>query len=253
MNVQHSSRRLIAVTFAAVLIVSGCHKKVVPPPPAAPPPPPPAPTASITASPSVIESGQSATLNWTTTNADKVTISGIGPVRPNGSQSVSPIRSTDYTVTAAGANGASIEASVRVTVNQPVAVAAPVPTPGPTMTEEELFAQNVHDVYFDYDKYALRSADAAVAEQDAAFLTSHPAMKVVVEGNCDDRGSEEYNLALGENRAESLKKALAAGGVDASRIKVVSFGEEKPVCHEENDSCWQQNRHDHLRLDHPVQ
>ena len=117
------------------------------------------------------------------------------------------------------------------------------------MTDEELFAQNVHDVFFDYDKYTLRSTDEAVAEQDATFLKSHPGMKVVIEGNCDDRGSEEYNLALGENRAESLKKALVADGVDAGRVKVVSFGEEKPVCHEENEACWQQNRHDHLRLD----
>jgi len=249
LNIQHIKGRVAAVTFATVLILSGCHKKVVPPPAAALPPPPPAPTARITANPQVIESGQSSTLSWTTANGDKVTISGLGPVGPDGSRSVAPLRSTDYTVTATGADGASIEATARVTVNQPVAVTAPTPAPAPSMTEEELFAQNVHDVYFDYDKYSLRAADEATGERDAAFLKSHPGMKVLIEGHCDDRGSEEYNLALGENRAESLKKALVANGVDASRVKVISDGEEKPFCSEENESCWQENRRDHLTLD----
>jgi len=252
-NIHNFSRRVTAVTFAAVLVLSGCHKKVAPPPVAALPPQPPAPTARVTANPSVIESGQSSTLSWTTANADKVTISGLGPAGVNGSQSVTPLRSTDYTVTATGADGASIEATARVTVNQAVAVTAPTPAPGPTMTEEQMFGQSVHDVHFDYDKYALRAGDEATADQDATFLKSHAGMKVVIEGNCDDRGSEEYNLALGESRAESLKKALVADGVDTSRIKMVSFGEEKPICNEENESCWQQNRRDHLRLDHEAQ
>ena len=252
MNVFSSCRRFTVVAFAAVLILSGCHKKVVPAPPAAPPPPPPAPSAKISISPLVIDSGQSATLSWTTANSDRVTISGVGPVATNGSQSVAPLRSTEYTVTATGANGATAESSVRLTVNAPV-VPPPAPASAPTMTEEELFAQNVHDVFFDYDKYSLRSTDEAIADGDATFLKGHPGMKVVIEGNCDDRGSEEYNLALGESRAESLKKALVADGVDASRVKVISFGEEKPTCHDENEACWQQNRHDHLRLDHAVQ
>jgi peptidoglycan-associated lipoprotein len=248
-NIHHSSWRVAAVTFGAVLILSGCHKKVVPPPTAAVTPPPPAPTARIAANPQVIASGQSVTLNWTTANADKVTISGLGTVGTNGTRSVAPTRSTDYTVTAVGAGGAAIEATARVTVNQPVVAAAPAPTPGPTMTEAELFAQNVHDVYFDYDKYALRTGDESTAERDAAFLKSHADMKVVIEGHCDDRGSEEYNLALGENRAQSLKKALVENGVEESRVKVVSDGEEKPFCSEENNSCWQENRRDHLTLD----
>jgi peptidoglycan-associated lipoprotein len=253
MNIHHSSRWVTGATFAAVLILSGCHKKVVPPPAAALPPPPPAPTARITANPQVIDSGQSTILSWTTANSDKVTISGLGSVGPNGSRSVAPARSTEYTVTATGADGASIQATARVTVNQPVAVTAPPPAPGPTMTEEQLFAQNVRDVYFDYDKYALRSTDETTAERDASFLKSHPAMKVLIEGHCDDRGSEEYNLALGENRAQSLKEALVENGVDASRVKVISDGEEKPFCGEENESCWQENRRDHLTLDRQAQ
>jgi peptidoglycan-associated lipoprotein len=248
-NIHHFSRRAISVAFASVLILSGCHHQVVPPPVAAAAPPPPAPTARIAVNPPAIDSGQSATLSWSTNNADKVTISGLGTVGISGSRSVAPLRSTDYTVTAVGADGTSVQATARVTVNQPVAATPPAAVQGPTMTEAELFAQNVHDVYFDYDKYALRPADETTAERDAAFLKSHPGMKVLIEGHCDDRGSEEYNLALGENRAETLKEALVQDGVDASRVKVVSDGEEKPFCHEENESCWQENRRDHLRLD----
>ncbi len=151
----------------------------------------------------------------------------------------------DYTITATAAGGASVQATARVTVTP----APPPPSVPPSMTEEELFAQNVHDIYFDYDKYDLRPADASTATQDAAFLKSHPNMKILIEGHCDDRGSAEYNLALGENRAASLKKALINDGVDASRIRVISYGSEKPFCTEENETCWQQNRRDHLKLD----
>ncbi|SNS31389.1 peptidoglycan-associated lipoprotein [Granulicella rosea] len=246
MNTEHSRKRLIAVALTAMLALAGCHKKAVPPPPP-PPPPPPVPTASITASPVAILSGQTTTLTWTTSNATQVTISGLGTVAATGSRSVAPSRSTDYTVTASGAAGASVQASTRVTVTQPPP--PPAPTAPPTMSEEEFFAQHVKDIYFNYDRFDLRAEDKPAVEQDVAFLQSHPRMKILIEGHCDDRGSEEYNLALGQSRAESLKKELIAQGLDASRIKVVSFGSEKPFCTEDNDACWQQNRRDHLKLD----
>jgi peptidoglycan-associated lipoprotein len=107
----------------------------------------------------------------------------------------------------------------------------------------------VNDVYFDYDKADLRPQDSTVTEQDAAFLVKHPDMKLVIEGHCDERGSAEYNLALGQMRAESLQHALVSDGVPASRIRVTSLGKEKPFCTESNEQCWQQNRRDHLRLD----
>jgi peptidoglycan-associated lipoprotein len=121
--------------------------------------------------------------------------------------------------------------------------------PPPSLSEEQLFKQNVHDTYFDYDKADLRPQDDAVVEQDAAFLVKHPDMKLVVEGHCDERGSAEYNIALGQRRAESLQKALVADGVSASSIRVVSYGKERPFCTESNEQCWQQNRRDHLVLD----
>jgi len=103
-------------------------------------------------------------------------------------------------------------------------------------------------VYFDYDKSGVRSDQAPVAQNDAAFLAQHPAINVVIEGHCDDRGSEEYNLALGDSRANAVKNALLAEGVTADRIKTVSYGKEKPFCSQENEQCWQQNRRDHFSL-----
>jgi peptidoglycan-associated lipoprotein len=93
---------------------------------------------------------------------------------------------------------------------------------------------------------ALRSNDSSIVQPDASFLEKYNDMKVVIEGHCDDRGSEEYNIALGQNRAESLRKALVADGVAANRIRVISYVKEKPFCTEENEECWHQNRRDHL-------
>jgi peptidoglycan-associated lipoprotein len=236
----------VVVCLSGIVLLAGCHKKVPPPPP--PPPPPvvkPAPTATISVDPSAIDAGQSATLHWSTTNATGASITGLGTVATSGSQAVSPSRSTSYTLSVTGPGGTA-EASTRLTVNPPPPKPEPLP---PSMTEEQLFEQNMHDVYFDYDKYSLRAQDATVASADAAFLLKHDTMKIVIGGYCDERGSAEYNLALGESRAGALQKALVAAGVPASRIRVISYGKEKPFCTESTESCWQENRRDHVTLD----
>ena len=240
-------KKLPVALCLAIVVLAGCHKKVVAPPPPPPPTPPPAaPTASINVSPPAINPGQSATLSWNTTNAASASIEGIGPVAVNGSQSVSPATSATYTLTAKGAGG-TVDATTRITVNPPP---QPPPQPAaPSITEEQLFAQNIQDVYFDYDSSSLRAQDSPAVAQDAAFLAGHPGMKAVIGGHCDERGSAEYNIALGQGRAESLQKALVDQGVPASRIRVVSYGKEKPFCTESNERCWQQNRRDHLVLD----
>ncbi len=237
----------VAVCLVVLVALSGCHKKVSAPPPTPPPPPPPAaaPTASIAVNPLAINPGQSATLTWQTTNATDTTISGVGTVVANGTQTVSPSGSTSYTLTAKGPGG-SVQATARITVNPP----PPTPTPvTPSLTDEQLFEQNMQDVYFDYDKYSLRTQDVNVAQQDAAFLQKHTDMKIVIEGHCDERGSAEYNIGLGQSRGESLQKALVSDGIPASRIRVISLGKEKPFCTDSNEQCWQQNRRDHLKLD----
>ena len=226
--------------LAAVMVLGACHKKVAPPPPP-PPPPPPAPTASLTASPNTIDKGQSVTLTWETTNATDVSIDGIGAVQANGSQSVTPADSTTYHLVAKGGGGTQ-EATARVTVNAP----PPPPPPAPSMTEEDMFAQNVKDVYFNYDNYDIRADQQAAVQADIAFLKEHADIKFTIEGHCDERGSTEYNLALGDNRASSLRSALISGGIAADRIRTISYGKERPFCSESNEECWQQNRRDHF-------
>lgn len=138
------------------------------------------------------------------------------------------------------------------TVAQAAKPAAAQPAPAkattPALTEDELFAKSVKDVYFDYDKSGLRSDQASAAQNDAGFLSQHPEVKVVIEGHCDDRGSEVYNLALGDSRANAVKNALLAEGVSEDRVKTVSYGKEKPFCAQDNEQCWQQNRRDHFSL-----
>jgi peptidoglycan-associated lipoprotein len=132
-----------------------------------------------------------------------------------------------------------------VTVNAPPAVVVPTNT----MTAEEEFKANVQDIFFDYDTYDIRSDAQATIAKDASYLVSHPSVKFVLGGYCDERGSNEYNLALGQNRADAAKKALVAAGVAADRIRVVSYGKEKPFCSESTEECWQQNRRDGFAMD----
>jgi len=196
----------------------------------------------LSANPNSVDKGQSTTLTWQTTNATDVSIEGIGAVETSGSRSVTPADSTPYRLTAKGTGGTQ-DATARVTVNAP-----PPPTPPPTssLTEQQLFAQNVKDIYFEYDKADIRPDQQAVIQADAAFLQQHPNIHVTIEGHCDERGSTEYNLALGTNRADSVKNALVQGGVSGDRIKTISYGKEKPFCTESNESCWQQNRRGHI-------
>lgn len=231
----------LVCALGALLLLGACKKKAVPPPPP-PPPPPPSPTASISVSPNTIQAGQSASLTWQTGNATDVSIDGIGAVQPNGSQSVSPSDSTTYHLVAKGAGG-SQEATARLTVTQ---APAPPPPAAPTVSDEDLFSQNVKDVYFDYDKADVRGDQQSSVQADAQFLNQHSNINITVEGHCDERGSTEYNLALGDSRASAVKSALTAAGINASRIKTISYGKEKPFCTESNEACWQQNRRGHL-------
>jgi peptidoglycan-associated lipoprotein len=129
-----------------------------------------------------------------------------------------------------------------VTVTPPP---APV-TSQPSATEEEMFNQNIKDIYFDYDKYDVRPDQQTALQGDAQWLSQHPNVRFTVEGHCDERGSTEYNLALGDNRATAVKNALVQAGVSGERIRTISYGKEKPFCTESNEHCWQQNRRGHF-------
>ena len=228
------------VLLVALVAVAGCKKKQQPLPPAEAAPSAaaaPAPTAQITATPTVVSAGDQVQLAWRTTDAASVSIDGIGDVPTSGVKSVTPTVSTSYHLVARG-EGGTADASARVTVNAPPAVVVPVSS----MSEEEEFKANVQDVFFDYDTYDIRTDAQATLSRDASYLVSHPNVKVVIGGYCDERGSNEYNLGLGQSRADATKNALVTAGVAASRIRVVSYGKEKPFCSESTEECWQQNR-----------
>jgi peptidoglycan-associated lipoprotein len=183
-------------------------------------------------------------LTWLTTNATAVSIDGIGDVPASGVKTVTPTVSTSYHLVARGESG-SAEATASVTVTAPPAVVVPVAT----MSAEEEFKANVQDIFFDYDAYAIRGDAQATLSKDASYLVSRPDVKIVIGGYCDERGSNEYNLALGQNRADAAKNALVTAGVAASRIRVVSYGKEKPFCSESTEQCWQLNRRAGFSLD----
>lgn len=234
---------ICAALVIAFVAIAGCKHKVHTPV-AAVPPPAPTLTATISASPAAVTAGEPVTLTWNTSNATSAHIDGLGNVATAGTETVTPSVSTTYHLLAQGSSGKA-DAYGRVTVNQPPVAAAPAHS----MTEEEEFRANVKDVFFAYDKYDVRNSDTSVLSQDAAFLKSHPEVKVVIGGYCDERGSDEYNLALGQNRAASALKALIDSGVDAKRIRVVSYGKEKPFCNDDSEMCWQQNRRAGFALD----
>jgi peptidoglycan-associated lipoprotein len=231
------SGALLAV-LAALMFLGACKKKVAPPPP--PPPAATAPTASLSANPNTVDAGQPTTLTWQTTGATDVSIDGIGPVDQNGSRQVTPTDSITYHLIAKGPGG-SQDATARVTVNT-----GPAQQGTSNATEEELFSRNVRDIYFDYDKYDIRTSEQGSLQADAQFLQQHSNIHITVEGHADERGSTEFNLALGTNRADTVKNALIQAGVSGNRIKTISYGKEKPFCTESNESCWQQNRRGHF-------
>ena len=239
---------LILIMLA--LALCSCKRKVaaIPPTPPAPSqpaqPPPPAPTIALRAQPASIERGQSTTLQWEARNAGTVRIEpGLGEVTATGNRQVSPASSVTYTATATGPGGTATD-TARVTVNVPAPPrgqpAPPRNTPAPTA--DELFRQNVQEIYFDYDKADIRPDQTARLQSNAAWLKEHPNTRFTVEGHCDERGSEEYNLGLGDRRANSVKEFLVSQGVPESRFTTISYGEERSVCSEQTEECYQRNR-----------
>lgn len=104
----------------------------------------------------------------------------------------------------------------------------------------------LRDIYFDFDRYDIRSQDAKVLEENARWLKSHPGAALLVEGHADERGTNEYNLALAERRVKATRDRLMSLGIDGSRVTLISYGEERPVCTERTEACWAQNRRAHF-------
>ncbi|MDP9112589.1 MAG: OmpA family protein [Acidobacteriota bacterium] len=259
-----NQRTLSAAVFAVVLTmtVTACKKKVPPPPPppppkteVAPPPPPAAPAARITsfaAEPRSLQRGQSATLTWSAANATDINIdNGIGTVAANGTRQVFPTNTTTYTLTASSAGGNDTR-SVTVEVTAPPAPPPPPPA-APRVSGSEMFNREIAsagDALFDYDKSDIRDDARMVLTTDADALkrifAADPSFSVVLEGHCDERGSAEYNLGLGDRRATAAKDFLVQLGVPADKIRTISYGKDRPVCTDASEACYQRNRRAHL-------
>jgi len=246
MSTRKYARALFSTLLVVVALGAACAKKPVaqqPPPPPPPPTAPPArPTVNLQASSTFVQRSQAVTLTWSSTNATSLTLSpGIGNVAAQGTQSVTPQDSITYTLTATGPGG-SADSSVHITISAP-------PPPAPVSHEpslQELFDKEVKDAYFDYDMADIRADARDALSQTAQFLRSYPQLKIVVEGHCDERGSTEYNLALGDRRAAAAKQFLVSLGIAADRLETVSYGKEKPFCSASTEECWQQNRRAHF-------
>lgn len=104
----------------------------------------------------------------------------------------------------------------------------------------------IGDIFFDYDRFSIRDDAKPILEDNARYLKANKNLKIVIEGHCDERGSAEYNIALGERRAGAAQKYLTDLGVDQSMISIVSYGKEKPFCADQNEQCWQENRRAHF-------
>jgi peptidoglycan-associated lipoprotein len=125
----------------------------------------------------------------------------------------------------------------------PAAAAAAAPAQAPRPVPKEFMAvAALKEVYFDFDKYDIRAEDAKTLDANAAWLKSNADNLVLIEGHCDERGTNEYNLALGERRAKATMNYLVSQGIQANRITIISYGEERPVCNEKTEACWAKNR-----------
>ena len=226
-----------------------------PPPPAAAAPPPvqptvPAPTITLRADTATITRGGMLTLTWDARNATTVDIQpGIGQVPAQGSRQVSPASSVTYTATATGPGGSAAD-TLRITVNEPPPPAVvprdnpPVVTPPavPNLTISQQFERSMQAINFYYDKSDIRDDQKGKLATATAFLKSNAGVRLTIEGHADERGSEEYNLALGDRRANAVKQYLVDQGIAANRLSSVSYGEERPICRFQTEECYAQNR-----------
>jgi len=261
------NKKMVSATVlgALLLFAEGCSKKA---PVAAALPPAPAVAKdtslgatsepgsgltpridSFTANPASIQPGESSNLRWSVANATDITIDqNVGTVAANGTRQVFPTSTTTFNLTARGRGGMAAR-SVTVTVTGPPPP-APLPPKGSSLSGAQMLTSEARDAYFDYDRSDIRDDARQALTADAALLrrifSADPNFSVVIEGHCDERGSAEYNLGLGDRRASAAKDFLVQLGLPTDRIRTISYGKERPVCTDANESCYQRNRRAHL-------
>lgn len=261
MSIRAVKSAMLAASMLS-LFVTGCKKT---PPPAPPPPPvkdvvkpPPAEKPNISvfvAEPSTIVRGNPATLRWAVSGATDISIDqGIGSVQASGTRAVYPSNNATYTLVARGVGGAS-EARVTVRVSAPDAVVTPTPPPPTTRTSRdflEVLNTDVKDAFFDFDSFDIRDDAKNVLTSNGDALktafgdSANSGKSVIIEGHCDERGSDAYNVALGDRRAQAALEFLKNLGVSADRLKTTSYGKERPQCSDATEECWQRNRRVHF-------
>lgn len=245
--------------LAFAILATGCsHKHPIPPPPPQPAPAtttgggPGKPAIEFTAEPATVDRGQSAVLRWNVTGANYISIDTFGAVQASGSRSVTPYATTTYHLTADGPTGRSTaEATVTVNPGNP-----PPPSNNTTgnttsnLTLEQRISQQVQDVFFAYDQYTIDGDAQTTLTRDAqaikTIFSDFPSASLIIEGHCDERGSAEYNLGLGDRRATATKDFLVQLGVPGDKLRTVSYGKERPQCTEQTEECYARNRRAHI-------
>jgi peptidoglycan-associated lipoprotein len=252
-------RRVVLFVAATVALVftASCPKSGPTTPPQPPPAPPPLlkPSITFSATPRTISPGSVSTLHWSVSNAATIRIdNGIGPVGPNGQHEVRPTNNTTtYTLEATTSNGETVTATETVTVSNPPSPVANRPGDVPKdETIKKAFETRVRDLHFTYSEEQIVSGDQQILENDAlvfkSLLQRDPGLTVLIEGHCDERGSAEYNIALGDRRANFVKESLVRLGIDTTKLQTVSFGKERPLCIENTEQCLARNRRAHFSV-----
>jgi peptidoglycan-associated lipoprotein len=267
MNRSQSWKSAALLLTVMAFVSFACKKTPAPPPP--PPtsnatgitpvaPPLPAPTVTLRADTATITRGGTVTLTWESRNAATLDIQpGIGSVTPvaAGSRQVTPASSVTYEITATGPGG-KFSDTLRITVNDPPPVVVAAPRGGPpvappaalNLTAQQLFDRDMQPINFDYDKSDIREDQKGKLQTATTYMKSNPNVRITIEGNADERGSEEYNLALGDRRANAVKQYMASQGIAENRLSSVSYGEERPVCSAQTEECYAQNRRAAFRI-----
>jgi peptidoglycan-associated lipoprotein len=255
MQLSTSTRVLVfLVAVLALGLAAGCKKRTQPitrAPVSEPDRPSPEPAAvaapeiQISASPTTLRRGEEATLTWSSRNADTVVIdAGVGNVAASGSVGVSPLESTTFTATARN-RGGEARASARVTVVRDE------PTGPVTETDIQALQRAIDEglikpVFFAYDRAELSTESQSTLEENARWFRRYPGADIIIEGHCDERGTEEYNLALGDRRAQAAKEYLVQLGISPGRLQTISYGEERPFVQGSSEAAWSQNRRAHF-------
>lgn len=140
----------------------------------------------------------------------------------------------------------TVEPPPRPAAPPPPPPSPPPPPPGPSISQQAFQEFQNQDIYFDFDKYDLRTDARTTLDRKASFLNQNSSVRVQIEGHTDERGTNEYNLALGERRANAAKQYLTTAGISAGRLSTISYGEERPLDPGHNEAAWARNRRDHF-------